>query len=56
MPIPLRWFLSIIVVLAGLYLIVMSFEGGIIGGTTSSWIDILVGIILIVVGLVLRPR
>ena len=56
MQTPLRWLLAIVAVAAGLFFIVMSFGEGVIGGTVGSWADILIGVILVIVGLVLRPR
>ncbi len=53
---PLRWLLAIIAVAAGLFFIVMSFGEGVVGGAESTWIDILIGLVLIVAALVIRPK
>lgn len=52
----LRYFLAIIALLGGLFLIITSFFAAIVGGTAGFWIQILIGIALIAAALALRPR
>jgi hypothetical protein len=56
MSTPLRWVLAIIAVAAGLYFIVTSQGGGLFGGTAGFWIHIVIGLVLIGIALLLRPK
>jgi len=53
---PLKWFLAIIVVAVGIFFIIGAPLAGVISGTAEVATEVIVGIILIVAALVLRPR
>ena len=53
---PLKWFLAIIVVAVGIFFIVGAPLAGVISGTAEVATEVIVGIILIIAALVLRPR